>query len=159
MEINLGIIIASTINFFIFYFILKKFVFNKTLVIINKRKIEVEEAFKKARDEEERAEQIKKEHEANIKRYKEEGLRLVESFKDKADKVYLETVAEATKEAALVRERAIVDAEREKQKAEKEIKSEIVNLSLKFAEKALEKEINEEEHKRLIDDFITKVGS
>jgi F-type H+-transporting ATPase subunit b len=159
MEINLGIIIASTINFFIFYFILKKFVFNKTLVIINKRKTEVEEAFKKARDEEERAEQIKKEHEVNIKRYKEEGLRLVESFKDKADKVYLETVEEATKEASLVRERAIVDAEREKQKAEKEIKSEIVNLSLKFAEKALEKEINEEEHKRLIDDFITKVGS
>jgi F-type H+-transporting ATPase subunit b len=159
MEINLGIIIASTINFFIFYFILKKFVFNKTLVIIDKRKTEVEEAFKKARDEEERAEQIKKEHEVNIKRYKEEGLRLVESFKDKADKVYLETVEEATKEASLVRERAIVDAEREKQKAEKEIKSEIVNLSLKFAEKALEKEINEEEHKRLIDDFITKVGS
>jgi F-type H+-transporting ATPase subunit b len=159
MEINLGIIIASTINFFIFYFILKKFVFNKTLVIINKRKTEVEEAFKKARDEEERAEQIKKEHEVNIKRYKEEGLRLVESFKDKADKVYLETVEEATKEASLVRERAIVDAEREKQKAEKEIRSEIVNLSLKFAEKALEKEINEEEHKRLIDDFITKVGS
>ncbi|MEG0774440.1 F0F1 ATP synthase subunit B [Clostridium sp.] len=159
MEINLGIIIASTINFFIFYFILKKFVFNKTLVIINKRKIEVEEAFKKARDEEERAEQIKKEHEVNIKRYKEEGLRLVESFKNKADKVYLETVEEATKEAALVRERAIVDAEREKQKAEKEIKTEIINLSLKFAEKALEKEINEEEHKRLIDDFITKVGS
>lgn len=159
MEMNLGIIIASTINFFIFYFILKKFVFNKTLVIINKRKTEVEEAFKKARDEEERAEQIKKEHEINIKRYKEEGLRLVESFKDKADKVYLETVEEATREASLVRERAIVDAEREKQKAEKEIKSEIVNLSLKFAEKALEKEINEEEHKRLIDDFITKVGS
>jgi len=159
MEINVSIIIASTINFFIFYFILKKFVFNKTLGVINARKEEVEEAFRKAREEEERAQQLKKEHEINIKKYKEDGMRLVESYKEKADKVYSETVEEASKESATIKERALVDIERERQKAEKEIKSEIINLSIKFAEKALEKEIDEEEHKRLIDDFITKVGS
>ncbi|EQB89294.1 F-type H+-transporting ATPase subunit b [Clostridium punense] len=159
MEIHGSIIIASTINFFIFYFILKKFVFNKTLGVINGRKEEVEEAFRKARAEEERAQQIKNEHEVNIKKYKEEGVKLVEAYKTKADKIYSETIEDASKEATLIRERAVVDAEREKQKAEKEIKSEIINLSMKFAEKALEKEINEEEHKRLIDDFITKVGS
>lgn len=159
MDIQASIIIASTINFFIFYFILKKFVFNKTLGVINGRKEEVEEAFRKARAEEERANQIKSEHEVNIKRYKEEGVKLVEAYKTKADKIYSETIEDASKEATLIRERAVVDAEREKQKAEKEIKSEIINLSMKFAEKALEKEINEEEHKRLIDDFITKVGS
>lgn len=159
MDIQVSIIIASTINFFIFYFILKKFVFKKTLGVINDRKAEVEEAFKKARDEEARAEQLKKEHEENIRRYKEDGVKLVEAYKTKADKVYSETIEDATKEATLIHERAVVEAEREKQKAEKEIKSQIINLSMKFAEKALEKEIDEEEHKRLIDDFITKVGS
>ncbi len=42
MKINLGMIIPATINFFIFYLILRKFVFNKTLAVINSRKEEVE---------------------------------------------------------------------------------------------------------------------
>ncbi len=159
MEINLGVVIASTINFFIFYFILKIFVFAKTKAIIEGRRKEVELALEKAKTEEERALKIKQEHKTNIERYKEEGARLVESFKVKADKVYSETVEDARKESMLIRERAMLDINREKQKAEKEIKTEIIDLSLKFAEKALEREINETEHKRLIDDFITKVGS
>ena len=159
MEINFGVIIASTINFFIFFFILKKNVFSKTQAMIQSRKNEVESALEKARAEEERALQLKQGHETNIERYKEEGLKLVESFKVKANKVYSETVEEATKESAIIRDRALSDIEREKQKAEKEMKTEIIDLSLKFAKKALEKEINEADHKRLIDDFITKVGS
>jgi len=159
MEINLGVVFASTINFFIFYFILKRFVFAKTQAIIEGRRKEVELALEKAKTEEERALQIRQEHKTNIERYKEEGARLVESFKAKADKVYSETVEDARKESMLIRERSMLDINREKQKAEKEIKTEIIDLSLKFAEKALEREINETEHKRLIDDFITKVGS
>ncbi len=159
MEINVQVIILSIINFFIFYLILKKFVFKKTLGVINGRKKEVEDALKKVDIEEKKAEQLKKEHEVNLKKYKEQGINLVESYKDKANKVYDETVKKSKDESENIRQRAILDAKREKEKAEKEIKSEIINLSMKFAEKALEKEINEEEHKRLIDDFITKVGS
>jgi len=159
MEIHLGVILASTINFFIFYFILKKFVFSKTQAMIEGRRKEVEMALEKAKAEEERALQLKQDHKTNIERYKEEGSKLVESLKAKADKVYSETVEDARKESMLIRERALLDINREKQKAEKEIKTEIIDLSLKFAEKALEREINETEHKRLIDDFITKVGS
>lgn len=159
MEINIQVIILSIINFFLFYLILKKFVFKKTLGVINDRKKEVEDALKKVEAEEKRAIELKKEHEVNLKKYKEEGINLVESYKDKANKVYSETIEKSKKESESIRQRGILDAKREKEKAEKEIKSEIINLSMKFAEKALEKEINEEEHKRLIDDFITKVGS
>jgi len=50
------------------------------------------------------------------------------------------------------------DISRERAKASQEIKQEIIDLSMKLAEKTLENEINESKHKELIDEFITKVG-
>jgi F-type H+-transporting ATPase subunit b len=158
MNINLGIIIPSTINFFIFYFILRKFVFNKTLAVMNSRKEEVENAFKKARDEEERAELLKQKYNEDVIKYRTDGLKLVENYKQKADKVYAQVVEDSQREAVNIKERAAKEIKREREKANKEIKQEIINLSMKLAEKTLEKEISEENHRELIDKFIAKVG-
>jgi len=158
MNINLGIIIPSTINFFIFYFILRKFVFNKTLAVMNSRKEEVENAFKKARDEEERAELLKQKYNEDVIKYRTDGLKLVENYKQKADKVYAQVVEDSQREAVNIKERAVKEIKREREKANKEIKQEIINLSMKLAEKTLEKEISEENHRELIDKFIAKVG-
>ncbi len=154
MNIDWSIIVPSTINFFIFYLILRKFVFNKTLAVINTRKEEVESAFKKARDEEERAKLLKQKYDEDVIRYRNDGLKLVESYKQKADKVYAEIVEDSQREVANIKERATKEIKREREKASKEI----IDLSMKLAEKTLEKEINEESHRELIDKFIAKVG-
>lgn len=159
MDINLSVVLAGTINFFIFFFILRKFVFKPTMEMIESRKQEVETAFEKAKLEESKIESLKTEQEEKIKRYREDGQKLIESYKTKAEKVYAEMIEDAKKEAEIVRERAKQDIEREKRKAESEIKSQVIDLSLVLAEKALEKKIDEDEHKRLIDEFISKVGN
>ncbi|WP_346889482.1 F0F1 ATP synthase subunit B [Clostridium sp. UBA1056] len=158
MKIDLGMIIPATINFFIFYLILRKFVFNKTLAVINSRKEEVESAFKKARDEEKRAELLKQKYDEDVVRYRNDGLELVESYKRKADKIYAEVIEDSQREVVNIKERATKEIKREREKANKEIKQEIIDLSMKLAEKTLEKEIDEENHRELIDKFITKVG-
>ncbi|HCQ91431.1 MULTISPECIES: F0F1 ATP synthase subunit B [unclassified Clostridium] len=159
MDINLSIVLAGTINFFIFFFILRKFVFKPTMEMIESRKQEVEGSFAKAKLEESRVESLKAEQEEKIKRYREDGQKLIETYKVKAERVYDEMIEEAKKEADIVRARAKQDIEREKRKAEGEIKSQVIDLSLVLAEKALEKKIDEDEHKRLIDEFISKVGN
>lgn len=55
-------------------------------------------------------------------------------------------------------DRARKEAEREKEKAAEEIKSQAVELAILLSQKALEKTIDENEHRRLINDFISKVG-
>ena len=44
------------------------------------------------------------------------------------------------------------------QKAEADIKKEIVEVSTALANKLLEREINAEDHRDLIDSFIEKIG-
>ena len=46
----------------------------------------------------------------------------------------------------------------EKKKAEDEIKEQIVDVSSALTEKLIEREINTEDHRRLIDSFISEMG-
>ena len=66
---------------------------------------------------------------------------------------------DAQKEAADIKARAAADIEQEKKKAINEAKDEIGGLAMDIAGKVVEKEINENDHKKLIEDFISKVGA
>ena len=48
--------------------------------------------------------------------------------------------------------------EREKEKAEYEVKKQAVDIAVELSVKALEESIDEEVHRKLISDFIAKVG-
>ncbi|MDU4892841.1 MAG: F0F1 ATP synthase subunit B [Clostridium sp.] len=159
MNINLEMIIQATINFFIFYFILYKFVFKKTIAIMDSRKAEVEKSFAKVKEQEDRAILLKEQYDKDVITYKNEGLKLVESYKRKADQVYGEIIEESKKEASNIKDRALKEIAKEKEKARVEIKEEIVDLSLQLSTRILEKEISEDKHRELIDEFIAKVGS
>ena len=49
--------------------------------------------------------------------------------------------------------------EREKEKAQYEIKKQVVNLAIELSTKALEEKLEDSTQRELIGDFITKVGS
>ncbi len=65
---------------------------------------------------------------------------------------------DAHKEADIVMQRASLEIKREREKAEEGIKSQVVDLAFEVSAKALEGTIDEEHHRRLIKDFISKVG-
>ena len=66
---------------------------------------------------------------------------------------------EAEEQAAGIKARAAADIEQEKKKAINEAKDEIGGLAMDIAGKVVEKEINEADHRKLIEDFINKVGA
>ena len=67
-------------------------------------------------------------------------------------------IAEAEEKAESIMRIAKSEAELEKKKAADGIKREIVEVSGALTEKMLEREINNEDHRALIDSFIEKVG-
>lgn len=158
MDISILKILASTINFIIFYLILKKFVFKKTLAVMNARQADIEASINRIGEQEQQVEQLKKQYDEDVIKYKEQGKKLVESYKAKADNVYKEIIEESKKESEAIKANALKEAEKEKLKADRQMKDEVIDLSIKIAEKVIEKEIDENKHRELIDDFIAKVG-
>jgi len=159
IEMNLGNIIAAMINFLILLFIAKHYLFKPVNKILATRKEELDASFEKARNDKEEANKYKIENVEKLKLAKKEGKEIVERYKQKAEKISRELIEDAKQEAILIIERSRLEIEREKEKAQSEIKTQVIDLSLILSQKALEQHIDEKEHRRLIEDFISKVGS
>ena len=76
----------------------------------------------------------------------------------KADKRSDVIINSAKERADGIVRQARIDAELEQKKAEAGIKREIIDLSSVLTRKMLKREINEEDHRELIDDFISEIG-
>ena len=160
MEILLRIptIAWTWINFFVLVLILKHFFWDKLKELIESRQDEVEEKFLKADEDSEKARMYLVKNERILKGAKKEGKKLIEARKQKADEVYNEIVEDAKNEAETIMERAKLEIEREKERAEYEVKKQVVEVAVELSVKSLESQIDEELHRKLIGDFIAKVG-
>jgi len=159
LSVDVSKIIFTIINFIILMFILKHFFSKPVNKIMTDRKNGINTSIKNAKDNEEKAEISRKEKDQLLHDSKTKGREIVEEYKLNAQNISQEIIDEAKKESAIIMERSRVEIEREKEKATSEIKKQVIDLSLILSEKALEQHIDEKEHRRLIEDFIVKVGS
>lgn len=67
-------------------------------------------------------------------------------------------IREASEQAVAMKAKAEADIAQERRKAVNEIKDEIGGMAMEIAGKVIEREINEKDHARLIDEFIENVG-
>ena len=70
-----------------------------------------------------------------------------------------EIVSEAREKATDIRRQAEADAVLERKKAEDDMKREIADVSARLTGKLLQREINEEDHRALIDSFLQEIGT
>lgn len=158
MEINFGKFLMTIINFIILVLILKYFFWNKIKQVIDERENLIEDKMLEAEENAGRARKLRVDNERLLKSVKEEGKKLREEEKKKAEKIYEDILSEAHKESDIIKERAKIEIQRETQKAEYELKQQVVDLALMLSSKALEEDIDEDKHRQLIDKFIDKVG-
>lgn len=158
MDIDKSVIIATIINFIILLAILKHFFFDKVKAIIEERENDITTQLDNAEEELEKARMLAIENERVLKGAREEGKKITERHKEKAEKIYEEIIDDANQEAKVILERAKVEINREKEKVEYQLKKEAIDLAIELSKKVIEKNINEQDNRDLIGDFINKVG-
>ncbi|BCZ44507.1 ATP synthase subunit b [Clostridium gelidum] len=158
MDIEKSTLIMNWVNFGIIILIMKYFFWDKLKGIIAERQNYVDAKLSKADEDSEKARMYLLKNESILQSAKEEGKKITERQKQKGDKVYEEIIDDAKNEAISLKERAKLEIEREKEKAEYEIKKQAVYLAVELSIKALEQKIDEDTHRKLIGDFIAKVG-
>ncbi len=158
MSINWFTVIATIINFLITVAVLKHFFFNKIKDLIKKRQEDITQQIREADENAEKARKLRIDNENLLKSAREEGKKITEEQKKRADKLYEEIVDNAQKDAKSVMEKAKAEMGRERDKAEQELKQQTVQLALMMSSKILNEAIDEEKHRGLIDEFISKVG-
>ena len=158
MNINILTIFATIVNFVILFFVLKHFLFKPITDAIQSRQNDITTSIKKSEEDQRIAEALRLENQEKLKNAFSEGKNIVESYKVKAEKLSKDIMDQANGDAQLALEKGKKELQREVEKASSDIRSQVVDLAVMLSSKALGQTIDENQHRKLIAEFIAKVG-
>jgi F-type H+-transporting ATPase subunit b len=151
-------IIFQICNLLILFALIRKFLFKRVMAVLDKRQQEIDgiyDAAGKARDD---ADQMKEEYTRRMSNARAEADLLVKNAMDTAQRRGDAIVQEARDEATHLKQKAESDIEQERRKAYSELVGEISGMAVDIAGRMVEREINADDHKQLVDEFIKKAG-
>lgn len=151
-------ILVTLVNTLITFLIVRRFLFQPVRKILAARADEVQAMYDQAEADRAEAAAMKQDYTESIANAKAEATEITQSATRRATARSEEILAEASRQATDMKKKAEQSIEQERKKAMNEMKDEIAGLSVMIASKVVEKDINEEDHKRMIEDFIDKVG-
>ncbi len=150
--------IAQICNLFIQAYLIKRFLFKPINEMLEKRKAkadaEIADAVKAKGD----AIAMKEEYEADMQNARNKANEILATAEKTASIQSEEIIREANAQAAAIKEKAETDILQERRKAVNELKDEIGGMAMDIAGKVIEREISEQDHEKLINDFISNVG-
>ena len=134
-------------NMMITFAVLKKFLFKPVKKMIDDRQAEIDTMYADADAAKQKAAELEQEYQQHL-----------QSIRDERDTLLREATARAQKREEEIVGEARADIAQERKKAVNDLKNEIGGIAVDIAGKVVEREINETDHKALIDEFIRNVG-
>ena len=154
ISVNIWQILISMVNLLILTLIIKKFLYKPVKKMVDARRAAIDDDYAQAKAAREEAEETRRNYDEAMAAAKMTGDQIIADANRTAEFRSSEIVAEARERAAEIRRQAETDAILERKKAEDEMKHEIANVSAQLTGKLLQREINEEDHRELIDSFL-----
>lgn len=158
VSIDTWTIIFTWINLIILIFIMKKLLFKPVTKMLSERENEVSSMYEKAESAQKNAEKLESEYTQKLSAAKEEAQRIMKDATDNANKKGEQIIFDAQEKASAAIVKAQKEIEREKLSAVSEIKKDIASIAVSVAEKVIEKDINEKDYERLVEEFIGNSG-
>ena len=138
--------VAQICNLFIQMYLIKRFLFKPVHEILEKRRAAAD------------AEIIRAEYERNMQDARQKANEILDSARNTAAIQSEKILKEAQDQTFAMKNKAEKEIAQEKKKAVNEVKGEIGDMAVEIAGKVIEREINEKDHEKLIDEFISNVG-
>lgn len=158
LSIDTGTILFTLLNTLILFLGLKHFLFKPVQKILSERQAAVDQTLQDAEEARTRAEAAETEYKEKLTAAQEESAEIVRRATRTAQQRSEEIIAGAKADAASIRQQNEDELQRERRRAQIELRSEVAGLAVSVAEKVVEREINPADHARLIDEFIESVG-
>lgn len=158
ISVNFWQILISLINLVLLFLIIKKFLYKPVRKVLAQRQNEVSKLYSDADVAKANALSIEEEWNEKMKNAKAEADSIITDAASKANFRKNDIISEAKQTAEGIIRRAENDAELERRKAHAEIKAEVADISAALAQKILEREINMDDHRELVESFVEKIG-
>jgi len=124
---------------------------------MNKRADNIKSQFDSAEESKAKAEELKALYEKKINDIEDERIDVLNTAKIQASENNKNMIDEAKKEISLMRERAELALETEREHVDEEIKHYIIEVASAIAEKFIADTIDEDTHKKLFDEMMSEL--
>lgn len=153
-----SLLIWRVINTVALLAILVYFLKKPLVNFFSERKVQIQKDLEEAREQRDQAERMIADYKQKIAGMEQELEKMRTELKKSADAESAKVVANAERMSASMVEAAKVAAEQEVRKAKIELKNEAVTLAIELAESLVREKINEDDRKRLVEEYFVKVG-
>ncbi|HHY22137.1 MAG TPA: F0F1 ATP synthase subunit B [Bacilli bacterium] len=157
-NIEWGTVLYTLLTFVILLILLKKWAWGPIMNMMKQREEFVANEIETAERNRKEAEQYLEEQRAEIQKARQESQTIIENAKKISEKQGQDIVANAKAEAERVKESALVEIQRERDLAVATLREQVASLSVLIATKVIEKELDEKEQEKLIQDYLKEVG-
>ena len=154
---ELGTYVWSLVIFMTVLFVLKKYAWNPLLDFLEEREKDIAESLEMAESAKTNLEKIKDESEKILNKAKKEGKTIVSDSKLRAEESANKILDDAKAKSNEFLDDAKSKIEIEKKRAIKEIKEEVVDLSLELATKVLQRNVKDDDNNKFIKSSLEAV--
>lgn len=158
VSVNIWQILISLANLTILYLLLKKFLYKPVKVVIENRKASIEKSYADAAEAEAKAAADRDEYAAKLATAHATADEIIHDATTVANRRGEKIVAEAHQKAEEIVRQGELEASMEKKKAMESIRRDITDVSAAMTEQLLKREMNEGDHRNMIDEFLKGVG-
>ncbi len=157
LGINGKLLLAQIINFFVLFYVLKRFAFSPILKVLEERRKKIERGLADAEAAEKKLQEIEKKEKKILLKARKEADQIIRKSEAQAIKNGEIIITESRKQA----EKIIIDAKKElaeeKRKMLSDVKQEVADLILLATEKAIGEKINENKDKEIIKKVVNNL--
>ena len=147
------------IAFIVLVIILWKFGWPMFEAMLEKREKTIADALEKSEEARIESERVLAEYQQQLSDAKAQAAKIVSDAKETAEAVRADITKQAQEESAAMIEKARAAIEAEKQTAMNELRNSVADLSVDVASRLVANDLNDDEHRKIIERYINEAGS
>ena len=151
---DLGLLFWMLLGFLVIFFVLAKYGFPAITNMVEERKRYIDDSLRKAHEASERLENIKQESEAILQEAREKQAQILKEAAETREAIISKAQQKAKGESARLLSEAQNEIESQKQKAIRDIRAQVAELSVQIAEKVIREKLSSSaEQMKMIDRY------
>jgi F-type H+-transporting ATPase subunit b len=151
-------VLFSLFTFVILLLLLRRFAWGPIVEQMRKRENHISNEIETAENHRQEAEKYLEEQRVEMEKAREEAQSIIETSRKTAQEQSKEIIRESHEEANRMKDNALADITREREQAVEALRAQVGQLSVLIATKIIEKELDEEEQEKLIQEYVQESG-
>jgi F-type H+-transporting ATPase subunit b len=150
-------LVAQILNFLVLVFLLKKFAYQPLMGVLKDRQDQIQEKLDKADKDASDADATLKEYKDQLAGARVKAQNIIDNANKRAEEERDTKVLQTKREIEQMRKAAKAEIKRDQERAEDQMKQQVVALSMAAASKVLAKNLDTDTNKALVTDFVDKL--